>query len=91
MGTVRVPEKSGAHFTKARRRRPPQVVAAGPNGAIEPDHTVALLRSGQSVEQIGGSNYWNESGGGYAVLKFTVVKTGSKPFCRTVTCEHPLS
>lgn len=37
------------------------------------------------------STYWNESGGGYAVFKLTVAKTGSKPFCRTVTGAHPVS
>ena len=36
-------------------------------------------------------SYWKERGGGYAVLKLMAVKTGSKPFCWTVTGEQPLS
>ena len=37
------------------------------------------------------SNYWNESGGGYARVKSRVARTGIKPFCCTFTGAQPVS
>ena len=35
--------------------------------------------------------HWIESGGGYVAVKLTLARTGSNPFCRTVTVAHPVS